>query len=81
MLTETEASFNERYLLGKGLCVSPLKGESGSGPKSLREVIHDIDSEGDFNRYILTFEGNTGSVAAPEVQYIRHPVSDREFAF
>jgi hypothetical protein len=75
MLT-TIASFNEKYLLGKGLCVSPLKGETGSGPKSLREVVHDIDSEADFNRHILTFEGHSGSVAAPEVQYIKHPVSE-----
>ncbi|KAH8703849.1 putative Rho GTPase activator [Talaromyces proteolyticus] len=66
------ASFNEKHLLGKGLSVSPLKNETGGGPKSLREVVHDIDSEGDFNRHILGFEGNSGSVAAPQVQYVRH---------
>ncbi|KAL1995501.1 hypothetical protein VTN49DRAFT_1688 [Thermomyces lanuginosus] len=66
------ASFNERHLLGKGLCISPLR-DGPSGPKSLREVIHEIDSERDFNEYILSFEGAKGSVAAPEVEYHRHP--------
>ncbi|OKL62921.1 hypothetical protein UA08_01997 [Talaromyces atroroseus] len=67
------AAFNERYLLGKGLCVSPLKNAPSDGPKSLREVAHDIDSIKDFNQHILTFENSSGSVAAREVQYIRHP--------
>lgn len=67
------AAFNERYLLGKGLCVSPLKNSPSDGPKSLREVAHDIDSIKDFNQHILTFENSSGSVATKEVQYIRHP--------
>ncbi|KAL1962442.1 hypothetical protein VTN77DRAFT_9713 [Rasamsonia byssochlamydoides] len=69
------AAFNEKLLLGQGLCVSPLKNgpTDTAGPKSLREVIHQIDSEKDFNEYILSFAGNPGAVAAPEVQYTRHP--------
>ncbi|KKA18500.1 Uncharacterized protein T310_7537 [Rasamsonia emersonii CBS 393.64] len=63
------AAFNEKLLLGQGLCVSPLN----SGSKSMREVIHQIDSEKDFNDYILSFAGNPGAVAAPEVQYTPHP--------
>ncbi|EED13925.1 Rho GTPase activator (Rgd1), putative, partial [Talaromyces stipitatus ATCC 10500] len=67
------AAFNERHLLGKGLCVTPLKNGPSDGPKSLREVVHEIDSTKDFNQHILTFEGSSGAVKAPEVQYHRHP--------
>ncbi|KUL83927.1 hypothetical protein ZTR_06837 [Talaromyces verruculosus] len=66
------AAFNERHLLGKGLCVSPLKNAPSDGPKSLREVVHEIDSTKDFNQHILTHEGSSGAVKAPEVQYHRH---------
>jgi hypothetical protein len=55
--------------------VSPLKNGAETGPKSLRELIHQIDSEKDFNDYVLSFSGNPGAVAASEVQYTRHPVS------
>lgn len=74
-LINPTAAFNERCLLGKGLCVSPLKNSPSEGPKSLREVVHEIDSAKDFNQHILTHEGSAGSVKAPEVQYHRHAVS------
>ncbi|EEA19600.1 Rho GTPase-activating protein [Talaromyces marneffei ATCC 18224] len=67
------AAFNERNLLGKGLCVSPLKNAPSDGPKSLREIVHEVDSTKDFNQHILTHEGSSGAVKAPEVQYHRHP--------
>lgn len=38
-------------------------------------MIQDIDSGRDFNDHILSFEGNSGAIAAPEIQYVRHPVS------
>ncbi|KAJ9286303.1 hypothetical protein DTO021C3_6196 [Paecilomyces variotii] len=66
------ASFNEKLLLGTGLCVSPLK-DAAAGPKSLREVIHQIDNQKDFNDYVLSHSGNPGAVTAPEVKYEPHP--------
>lgn len=69
-----KAAYNEKLLLGQGLCVSPLK-NGPVGPRSLREVIHQIDSEKDLDDYVLSFSGTPGAVASPEAQYIRHPVS------
>lgn len=72
------ATFSEKLLLGQGLCVSPLKAGEGDGvlaPKSLAEVVRQIDNQKDLHDYILSHEGNPGAVTAPEVQYQRHPVS------
>lgn len=64
----------EKLLLSKGLCVSPLRnGPSNStGSKSLREVVHEVDGQKDFNDYILSF--STGAHSTADVQYERHPV-------
>ncbi|KAJ5772163.1 hypothetical protein N7520_002692 [Penicillium odoratum] len=69
------ATFNEKLLLGQGLCVSPIKTEmNGSiAPKSLAEVIRQVDNQKDLHDFILTHEGNPGAVSGPEVQYQRHP--------
>lgn len=53
--------------------MSPLK-DAAAGPKSLREVIHQIDNQKDFNDYVLSHSGNPGAVTAPEVKYEPHPV-------
>lgn len=44
-------------------------------PKSLAEVVRQVDNQKDLHEYILSHEGNPGAVTAPEVQYQRHPVS------
>lgn len=72
------ASFSEKLLLGQGLCVSPLKadGNTGSfGPKSLAEVVRQVDNQKDLHEFILSHEGNPGAVASEAVKYERHPVS------
>ncbi|KAL2009178.1 hypothetical protein VTN00DRAFT_7372 [Thermoascus crustaceus] len=70
------ATFNEKLLLGKGLCVSPLKnGQSNGavGPKSLREVIQQIDNQKDLNDYVLSHSSNPGVTSSAEIRYERHP--------
>ncbi|KAJ5632914.1 hypothetical protein N7490_009253 [Penicillium lividum] len=69
------ATFNEKLLLGQGLCVSPIKTEmNGSiASKSLAEVIRQVDNQKDLHDFILTHEGNPGAISGPEVQYQRHP--------
>lgn len=56
--------------------MSPIKTEmNGSiAPKSLAEVIRQVDNQKDLHDFILSHEGNPGAVAGPEVQYQRHPV-------
>lgn len=72
MLT-LSASFNERLLLGNGLCVSPLKGPGGDqGTWSLRDVVFQIDNSRDLNNYISGFASKVGS--AGDIKYERHPV-------
>jgi hypothetical protein len=70
------ASVNEQLLLRNGLCVNPLKGSQTSGPtsesRSLRDVAHQIDNEGDFRDYIMTFSNKAGT-QSPEIKYERHP--------
>ncbi|KAJ5395512.1 uncharacterized protein N7487_009815 [Penicillium crustosum] len=66
------ATFNEKLLLGQGLCVSPLKTDA-SGPKSLAEVIRQVDNQRDLHEFILSHEGNPGAVASEQVKYERHP--------
>ncbi|KAL2219138.1 GTPase activating protein [Thermoascus aurantiacus ATCC 26904] len=70
------ATFNEKLLLGSGLCVSPLKnGQSNGtvGPKSLREVVQQVDNQKDFNDYVLSHLSNPGVMCSAEVKYERHP--------
>ncbi|KAJ5397135.1 hypothetical protein N7509_005248 [Penicillium cosmopolitanum] len=69
------ATFNEKLLLGQGLCVSPMKtdGASSIAPKSLAEVVRQVDNEKDLHEYILSHEGNEGAVAGDEVKYEPHP--------
>ncbi|KAJ5110920.1 hypothetical protein N7532_001455 [Penicillium argentinense] len=75
------ATFSEKLLLGQGLCISPMKtdGSESLAPKSLAEVVRQVDNQKDLHEYILSHEGNPGAVAGEEVQYQRHPVSPRRY--
>jgi hypothetical protein len=70
------ASVNEQLLLRNGLCVSPLKSGQTNGAtsesKSLRDVAQQINNEGDFRDYIMTFSNKAGT-QSPEIKYERHP--------
>ncbi|KAL2866020.1 putative Rho GTPase activator (Rgd1) [Aspergillus lucknowensis] len=69
-------TFNEKLLLGQGLSISPLKegGENaGIAPKSLREVIQQIDNQKDFHDYVLSHESNPGALTSEQIKYLRHP--------
>lgn len=66
------ASFNERLLLGNGLCVSPLKGQSNdTGSRSLRDIVFQIDNARDLNNYVSSFASKVGN--SGEIKYERHP--------
>ncbi|KAJ5884984.1 hypothetical protein N7495_009494 [Penicillium taxi] len=69
------ATFSEKLLVGQGLCVSPITGENSgqSAPKSLAEVVRQVDNQKDLHDFILTYEGNPGAIAGKEVKYERHP--------
>ncbi|EPS26662.1 hypothetical protein POX_g09036 [Penicillium oxalicum] len=68
------ATFSEKLLLGQGLCVCPMKADNGSiAPKSLAEVVRQVDNQKDFHDYVLSHEGNPGAITGPEVKYERHP--------
>ncbi|KAJ9490137.1 hypothetical protein VN97_g3120 [Penicillium thymicola] len=70
------ATFNEKLLLGQGLCVNPLKTDASGGalgPKSLADVIRQVDNQRDLHEFILSHEGNPGAVASEQVKYERHP--------
>ena len=68
------ASFNEKLLLSNGLCVSPLSGQSGQEPRSLRDVVYQIDNTKDFNNYVSAFASKAGPKPV-DIKYERHPVS------
>ena len=69
------ASFNEKLLLGNGLCVSPLKGQNNDqSPRSLRDVVFQIDNTHDLNSYISSFSPRAGQRPA-DIRYQPHPVS------
>lgn len=51
------------------------EGTSSIAPKSLAEVVRQVDNQGDLHEYILSHEGNKGAVAGDEVKYEPHPVS------
>lgn len=44
------------------------------GPKSLREVVQQVDNQKDFNDYVLSHLSNPGVMCSAEVKYERHPV-------
>ncbi|KAJ5463484.1 hypothetical protein N7475_008428 [Penicillium sp. IBT 31633x] len=70
------ATFNEKLLLGQGLCINPLKTDANNGsfgPKSLAEVVRQVDNQKDLHEFILSHEGNPGAVASEQVKYERHP--------
>ncbi|PYI02157.1 RhoGAP-domain-containing protein [Aspergillus sclerotiicarbonarius CBS 121057] len=70
------ATFNEKLLLGQGLSISPLKDATANpnlAPKSLYEVISQIDNEKDFREYILSHERNPAAVTSDQIRYQRHP--------
>ncbi|KAJ5555580.1 hypothetical protein N7535_008015 [Penicillium sp. DV-2018c] len=70
------ATFSEKLLLGQGICIKPLKDDSSAsfGPKSLAEVVRQVDNQKDLHEFILSHEGNPGAVASEEIKYERHPV-------
>ncbi|KAJ5118622.1 hypothetical protein N7476_010978 [Penicillium atrosanguineum] len=71
------ATFSEKLLLSQGLCISPLKTGAETGalaPKSLAEVVRQVDNQKDLHDYILSHEGNSGAVTSEQVQYERHPL-------
>ncbi|KAL6713559.1 Rho GTPase-activating protein [Lecanora helva] len=66
------ASFNERLLLGNGLCVSPLKSQTNDqAPRSLRDVIFQIDNARDLHNYVSGFASKVG--ASADIKYEPHP--------
>ncbi|KAF9888418.1 hypothetical protein FE257_008696 [Aspergillus nanangensis] len=70
------ATFNEKLLVGQGLSISPLKdgvGNTATGPRSLYEVVHQIDNQKDYHDYVLSHESNPAAVTSEQVQYQRHP--------
>ncbi|EAW09221.1 putative Rho GTPase activator (Rgd1) [Aspergillus clavatus NRRL 1] len=70
------ATFNEKLLLGQGLSITPLDdgtGGSAIAPKSLYEVVRQIDNQKDFQDFILSYEHNPGAVTSDQIQYQRHP--------
>ncbi|PYH98736.1 RhoGAP-domain-containing protein [Aspergillus ellipticus CBS 707.79] len=70
------ATFNEKLLLGQGLSISPLKDGSMNpalAPKSLNEVVSQIDNQKDFHEYILSHERNPGAVTSDQIRYQPHP--------
>ncbi|KAE8166283.1 hypothetical protein BDV40DRAFT_307759 [Aspergillus tamarii] len=70
------ATFNEKLLLGQGLSISPLKdsaGNAATAPKSLSEVIQEIDNEKDYRDYVLSHQNNPGAVTSEQIKYERHP--------
>ncbi|KAL8779561.1 MAG: hypothetical protein Q9213_006866 [Squamulea squamosa] len=75
------AAFNEKLLLGNGLCVSPLKGQNSStSPRSLRDVVFQIDNTHDLNSYITSFSNKAGA-RPTDVKYQPHPVRDLSPSF
>lgn len=75
MLTLRIATFNEKLLVGQALSISPLKAGQTGGPRTLQDIVQQIDNQKDFNDYILAKEKDPGAVSRQQVQYDRHPVS------
>ncbi|KAI9848533.1 MAG: hypothetical protein M1837_007202 [Sclerophora amabilis] len=69
------ASFNEKLILSNGICISPLKSQQdgqASEPRSLREVVFQIDNEKDLQNHILGFSAKLPPKHS-EIKYERHP--------
>jgi len=49
-------------------------GPNATAPKSLAEVVRQVDNQKDLHEFILSHEGNPGAVAGEEVKYEPHPV-------
>ncbi|BDD63329.1 hypothetical protein MPDQ_002193 [Monascus purpureus] len=67
------ATFNEKLLVGQALSISPLKAGQTGGPRTLQDIVQQIDNQKDFNDYILAKEKDPGAVSRQQVQYDRHP--------
>ena len=77
-LSMSQATFNEKLLLGNGICVSPLKANDGpeaatTQQRSLRDAVHSINNEQDLTGYIVSFAGRLGP-GHPEPRYEKHHV-------
>lgn len=66
------------------MVVSPVKdgpgAEGSGGPLSLREMVHSIDNERDFQHYVVSHTSNVPS-RPPEIRYEKHPVGFRLVCF
>lgn len=58
-------------MLSNGLCVSPLKGQTegqAAQPRSLRDVVYQIDNDRDFKTYVMSFSSKVGGFGgAPQL--------------
>ncbi|KAG8534250.1 uncharacterized protein KY384_001094 [Bacidia gigantensis] len=73
------ASFNERLLLGNGLCVCPLPSQPDSlASRSLREVISQIDNPQDLRTFIVSHASKVSD--GGDIKYERHPTLKPEQA-
>ncbi|KIW44957.1 uncharacterized protein PV06_03388 [Exophiala oligosperma] len=66
------AAQTEKLLLGYGLSVTPMKGQSGGTTKSLRDVAASIDNDRDFVDYVLQFTHKAGT-RGENIRYEQHP--------
>lgn len=69
------ASLTEKLILGYGLSITPLKGQSpasGTAIRSLREVASSVDNERDLLDYVLSFT-NKAAARPREIRYEKHP--------
>lgn len=71
MLTHNAATFNEKLILGNGLAVTPFSDRDNAGSqRSLRDIVHGIDNETDFNTYM---RGHVNKIVRPnDIQYEQH---------
>ncbi|EHY54557.1 Rho GTPase-activating protein [Exophiala dermatitidis] len=65
------AGQTEKLILGYGLSITPLKGQSPAS-RSLREVASSVDNERDLLEYVLSFSGKASS-APKDIKYEKHP--------
>lgn len=66
------AAQTEKLLLGYGLSVTPMKGQSGGPTRSLRDVAASIDNDRDFVDYVLQFTHKAGT-RGENIRYEQHP--------
>ncbi|KAJ9641554.1 Rho GTPase-activating protein [Coniosporium tulheliwenetii] len=65
------AAFNEKLLLGNGICVSPLKNPNEPVQPSLRDMVAKIDNQHDFNSFIVSHTHKIPTRS--EAKYEQHP--------